>query len=69
MESWGEFGPLLEQAILTSLLLSEDAQPIRVTLEGEDWKRLHILSKPLSDSRYAANKTTYLSWAKFFEEG
>lgn len=54
-------------AILTSFLLFGDAHAIGVTLEGEDQKRVDILNKSLPNSRYAANKATYM-WAKFFEK-
>lgn len=40
-----------------------------VNLEGEDKKKLDFLNKALSNSKYPANKATYLSWVKFFEEG
>lgn len=70
MATWGKFGSSLDDvAILIFLQLVSDAQAIGMTLEGEDKKRLDFLNKSLFDSSYAANKSTYLSWAKFFEEG
>lgn len=36
-----------------------------VVLEGEDKKKLDFLNKPLSDTRYFANKATNLSWTKY----
>lgn len=42
---------------------------MRVTLDNEDWKRLDLLKMSLSESRCTANKATYLSRVKFFEEG
>lgn len=65
----GEFGPSLEDVtILNSLPLFRDAKPMGVTLREEDQKRLDFLNKALSDSRYFANKVTYLSLVKFSEE-
>lgn len=47
-----EIGPSLEGlAVLNLLPLFGDAHAIRVTLEGEDQKRLDSLRKALSDSR------------------
>lgn len=68
MASWGNFGPSLEAVtVLTSLSFFGDANTIGVTLKEEDQKRVHFLNKSLSDSRNAANKATYLSWAMLFE--
>lgn len=68
--SWGEFGPSLEDVVvLTSLLLFSEAHAITLTLDGEGQKRLDFLNKSISDSKYATNKATDFSCAKFFEEG
>lgn len=59
----GGVNPSLEDVVvLTSLPLFDGAHAIGVTLEGEDQKRVNFLNKAFSDSRYAANKATYLSW-------
>lgn len=70
MVSWGEFSPPLEDvAMLTSLLLFGEAHAISLYPNGEDKKRIGFLTKSLSKSKYSTNKTTYLSWAKYFDEG
>lgn len=55
--------------MLTSLSLFGEAHAIDLTLNGEDQKRLSILNKSLSEPRYASNKSTHLSQAKFQKKG
>lgn len=65
-----ESAPRWEDVLmLMSLPLFSEAHAIRVTLSGDDQKRVEFLSKPLSSSKYLIIKAIYLSWVKFLDEG
>lgn len=68
MSSWGEFGPSLKDMItLTSLPLFRVCPRTRGDPRRRGLEEARLLEKALSDSRYGANKATYL--VEFFEEG
>lgn len=70
MATWGKFSlPLEDVTVLMSLSLFDEAYAIRVTLRGEDQKKVEFLTKSLSISKYSTNKATYLSWVKYFDNG
>lgn len=70
LTSWGEFSPSTEDvAMLILLPLFGEAHAIGVALSEEDQKKVELLNKSLSSSKYLSNKTTYLSWVKYFDEG
>lgn len=69
--AWGEFVPTMEDvALLTSLPMFGEAQVTNLpVLTGENNKRIEALTSFLSKTKYSMNKSTYLSWAKYFMEG
>lgn len=73
MASWGGGGgvwPVIGGRGHVDLLpLFAEAHANCIILDGEDQKRVDFMIKSFSKSKYATNKATYLSWAKYFNEG
>lgn len=55
--------------MLTSLPLFGKAYVVDFHLDGDDKKRSESLKTFLSKPKYSTNKSTYLSWAKYFNKG
>lgn len=55
--------------MLTSLSLFGKAHATGLFLDREDHKQVDFLTKFMSKSKYSNNKSTYLSCAKYFDEG
>lgn len=54
--------------MLMSVPFFGEAHATGITLKEKDQNKLEYLTKSLSSSKYPANKATYLSWMKYFDE-
>lgn len=54
---------------MSLLVFGEDRVTNFKIAKGQNKKRLDAMTSFLSKSKYSTNKTTYLSWVKYFTEG